>query len=219
MMKHIACEQNSAAWFAARLGYLTASRVADIMPLKSGAYPTSRATLMDKLLAERLTKVNSNAFVTKAMEYGTATEPQARRVYAFERDVEVNPMGFVLHAHIEGFGASPDGLVVDGRDGEGLVEIKCPETWTHIRTLRTREVDVEYVMQVQAQLACTGLAFCDFVSFDPRLPEEAMQLYIQRLERDDQLIRDIEREASLFLEELQEEARDLLATYRLEAAS
>ena len=109
----------------------------------------------------------------------------------------VEEVGFVPHPSIAMSGASPDGLVKD----DGLVEIKCPNTATHIETVLGQEAPAKYLPQMQWQMACTGRDFCDFVSFDPRLPDD-MQLFIRTVRRDAEMIKNLEEEVSKFLVEM-----------------
>jgi putative phage-type endonuclease len=205
--------QGSAEWFAVRVGRVTASRVADVIAKTKSGYSASRANYMAELIAERLTGVPAPGFTNAAMQHGTATEPQARDAYAAQTFDDVTQIGFVIHPTIAQAGASPDGLVGD----DGLLEIKCPNTATHIDTLLNGKVPEKYVTQMMFQMACTGRAWCDFVSFDPRLPPE-MQLFIKRLERDDKRIAELEEMVSDFLAELDEKVAKLTALYRKEAA-
>lgn len=207
--------QGSPEWRALRCGRVTASRVADVVAkLKSGGYGASRATYMGQLVAERLTGEVSETFTTAAMEFGTQTEPDARAAYEFRHDVEVEQIGFVEHPSIPMTGASPDGLL----SADGLIEIKCPNTSTHIETLLGRVVPSKYEAQIQWQLACTGRKYCDFVSFDPRMPE-SMSLFVARVERDDARIAELEAEVRKFLAELDRKVADLTALYVRKAAA
>lgn len=207
-------EQRSNEWFNARLGKVTGSRVADLMAKTKTGYSASRANYMAELVVERLTGQQAERFTNAAMQWGTDVEPQARAAYEFLTDRPVVETGFVLHGSIIDFGASPDGLVAD----DGLVEIKCPNTATHIETLLNEAVPGKYVTQMQAQMACTGRAWCDFVSFDPRLPGD-MQMWISRVQRDDAMIADMEREISAFLNELEAKVDGLRARYGLGKAA
>jgi putative phage-type endonuclease len=200
--------QGSEEWLALRLGKVTASRVADATARTKSGWGASRANYMAELIAERLTGVPAERFTNAAMQWGTDIEPQARAAYSFMHDADVTEIGFVEHPNIAMTGASPDGLV--GEDG--LVEIKCPNTATHIDTLLGQSVPGKYVTQIQWQLACTGRAWCDFVSFDPRMPER-MQLFVQRIERDDKRIDDLSAEIIEFLAELDEKVSRLRARY------
>jgi putative phage-type endonuclease len=190
-------EQRSPEWYAARLGKVTASRVADVMAKTKSGYGASRANYMAELLCERLTGQKTDSFVSAEMQRGTELEAQARDGYALLNDVKVGEGGFFDHASIPMFGASPDGLI--GTDG--LVEFKCPNTATHIDYLLSQSVPGKYQTQMQAQMACTGRAWCDFVSFDPRLPDN-LQFFVKRVQRDDAFIAAMLTEIAAFLAEL-----------------
>ncbi len=205
--------QRSPEWFAARLGCVTASRVADVIAKTKSGPAASRANYLAELVAERLTGNPAERYSNAAMDWGTQTEPQARNAYAFMRDVDVEEVGFISHPTIAMSGASPDGHV----GADGLVEIKCPNTANHIDALLNEAVASKYVTQMQWQLACTGRAWCDFASFDPRLPSE-MRLFIQRIPRDDVLIAELEREVITFLAEVDEKVARLQERFRREAA-
>ncbi len=201
-------EQGTPEWFAARCGRVTASRVADIIAKTKSGYSTSRANYAAQLVTERLTGTVAESYSNAAMAWGTEKEPEAREAYAFQESVTVDQVGFVVHPVISLAGASPDGLVGD----DGLVEIKCPNTATHIATLLDDTLADKYVVQMQWQMACTGRQWCDFVSFDPRMPID-MQLYVRRRARDNDRITDLEREASTFLDEVSATIDKLNARY------
>ena len=126
-------EQGTDAWMQERCGKATASRIADIMAKTKAGYSSSRANYAAQLIAERLTGCVAPGFTNAAMQHGTLTEPEARRAYEFFVDRDVQQVGFVPHPSICMAGASPDGLVGD----DGLLELKCPNTATHIETLLT----------------------------------------------------------------------------------
>jgi putative phage-type endonuclease len=190
--------QGSDEWKEARLGKVTASKISDVMAQgRSGQPSATRATYMGQLIAERLTGVPAESFKSEAMEWGNETEAQARNAYAFMRDVDVQEVGFIAHPTIEDSGASPDGF--SGEDG--LVEIKCPNTATHIKTVLSGTAPAQYIKQMQWQMACTGRQWCDFISYDPRLPEH-MQMVVVRVERDAELIADMEAAVTAFLAEM-----------------
>jgi putative phage-type endonuclease len=190
--------QGSDEWKEARLGKVTASKITDVMAQgRSGQPSATRATYMGQLIAERLTGVTAESFKSEAMEWGNETESQARNAYAFMRDVDVQEVGFIAHPTIEDSGASPDGF--SGEDG--LVEIKCPNTATHIKTVLSGAVPAQYIKQMQWQMACTGRQWCDFISYDPRLPEH-MQMVVVRVERDAELIADMEAAVTAFIAEM-----------------
>ncbi len=204
-------EQGSAAWFAIRLGKATASRIADIIAKTKSGASASRATYAGQLIAERLSGAPMDSFSNAAMQHGTATEPLARDAYRQAMLCEVEEIGFVDHPTIAMAGASPDGLVGD----DGLLEIKCPNTWTHIDTLLRQAVPAKYITQMMWQMACTGRAWCDYASFDPRLPE-SMRLFVKRVDRDDAMIAELEAEVSAFLAEIDETVAKLRAAYEPE---
>ena len=190
-------EQRSPEWHAIRLGKVTASRVADIVAKTKTGYSTSRMNYMAELICERLTGVQGESYSSSAMIWGTATEPMARAAYEGAVGALVIETGFVPHISIPMAGASPDGLIGD----DGLVEIKGPITATHIETLLGQSVPGRYNTQMQWQMACTGRKWCDFVSYDPRMPE-GMQLVIRRVDRDNVAIAELEREVVNFINEL-----------------
>ena len=203
--------QGSPEWFAARLGKVTASKVSDVVAKTKSGWGASRANYMAALIAERLTQTPADSFSNAAMQWGTEQEPLARVAYEFFTGRDVEQVGFVDHPTIPMTGASPDGLV--GTDG--LVEIKCPNTATHIDTLLDGKVPGKYVIQMQWQMACTGRQWCDFVSFDPRMPEE-MRLWIQRVDRDGPHIELLEEDVTRFLAELNVKVGDLKTKYSQE---
>jgi putative phage-type endonuclease len=200
--------QGTPEWFAARAGKVTASRVADVIAKTKSGYSTSRQNYAAELLCERLTGVCAEGFTSGPMQWGKDQEPFARQAYELRLGVEVYEVGFVDHAEVRMSGASPDGYVGD----DGLVEIKCPLTATHIDTLLGASVPGKYLTQIQWQLACTGRAWCDFVSFDPRLPE-AMQVYVERVPRDASFILELESEVTGFIRELDAKVAQLSALY------
>ncbi len=207
-------EQGSPEWIAARLGKVGASRVADLMAKTKSGWGASRANYMAQLIAERLTGQLTETYTNAAMQWGTDTEADARSAYQFETATLVEQVGFVLHPRIAMSGASPDGLI----GADGLVEIKCPNTATHIDTLLGQNVPGKYVIQMQWQMACTGRAWCDFASFDPRLPE-SMQLLVQRVPRDDKHIKELEDGVVEFLAEVDQKVAALRSRYELKAAA
>ena len=172
-------DQRSDEWYSARLGKVTASRVADVMARTKSGPAASRENYMMQLLCERLTGKKEESFTTAAMQRGVELEAVARSAYEVDAGVMVIETGFCVHAAVSGFGASPDGLV--GTDG--LVEIKCPNTKQHVEFLRTGKPEGKYIWQMMAQMACTDRAWCDFVSFDDRMPEE-LQFSRVRIHRD-----------------------------------
>ena len=192
-------EQGTPEWFAARLGNVTASRVADVIAKTKSGYSASRENYMAQLICERMTNTVAESYSNAAMQWGTETEPLARAAYESYADVLVDEVGYIANPWIKRAGASPDGLIGKW----GLIEIKCPNTATHIETLLSETVPTKYITQMQWQMACTGRVWCDFVSFDPRLPD-GLQLFVKRVERDAEYIAMLEQEVIKFLNELDE---------------
>lgn len=201
-------EQQSSEWFAARVGKVTASRTADVMAKTKTGYSASRANYMAELIAERLTGQPAESFKSAAMQWGTDCEPEARQAYQFLRGVTVETCGFFAHPKGLRTGASPDGLV----GADGLVEIKCPNTATHLDTLLGAAIDKKYILQMHWQMVCAERQWCDFVSYDPRLPVD-YRMHIQRVERDAELVEEMTAEITKFLAELDEKERQLRARF------
>lgn len=188
---HFDIEQGTDAWFDIKLGKVSASSISNCMMKDSTAgFRNYRA----KLVAERLTGTHAEGFTSSDMQWGVDQEEFARAAYEMDSLNDVKEVGFVDHASIQNFGCSPDGLV--GEDG--LVEIKCPKTATHMDYLLAGIMPKDYIKQVQTQLSCTDRQWCDFVSYDPRMPIE-LQLFIVRVERDEEMIAEIEKYAVNFL--------------------
>lgn len=201
-------EQRTEEWFAERRGKVTASRIADVMARTKTGYGASRANYMAQLVAERLTGTTAESYTNAAMQWGIDNEAAARENYSAYAGKDVEEVGFIIHPEIADSGASPDGLV--GTDG--MVEIKCPNTATHIQTLLTQKIDRRYLLQMQWQMACAERVWCDFVSYDPRMPAR-MQFWCQRVERDDDLVSEAGNEVLIFLEELDDTVTRLLEMY------
>lgn len=198
-------EQRSPEWFAARCGKVTASRLYDVMARAKSGYAASRQNYMAELICQRLTGKLEEGFTNAAMMRGTELEPVAREMYALnEFDAVISEVGLIDHPTIAGFAASPDGLVND----DGLIEIKCPNTWTHLQTLKTGTTKRQYLLQMHAQMMCTGRKWCDFVSFDDRLPPE-LAYFKTRINFDEVLAAEIEQEVVKFLAELETEIQNI----------
>ena len=172
--------QDKNSWGAKRRGKITASRIGLVTRRKKDGEPYAgyQDYLMD-LVTERLTDKATEHFVSDAMQWGIDQEDAAAQFYAFERGANIDYSDFVDHEHIPMCGASPDRLV--GTDG--LLEIKCPNTRTHIDFLLSGQIATDYEWQMQWQMECTGRAWCDFMSYDPRLPIH-LQSKIVRVYRD-----------------------------------
>lgn len=182
-------EQGTPEWMAMRLGKLTASRMSDAMAKPETA---ARKNYIAQLVAERLTGQAAESFCNDAMRWGVEHEPIARAEYEIFTGADVNLIDFVDHPELEWCGASPDGLVND----LGLIEVKCPNTATHIDYLLGQKPPAKYVPQMALQLLCTGRKWCDFVSFDPRMPEKH-RLFIVRYQPTD--LEKYNEAAALFL--------------------
>jgi putative phage-type endonuclease len=202
-------EQGSPEWIALRIGKATASRIADICRrTQKGGLAASHERYLVEVLTERLTGRPHMVPVSADMEWGTRTEPMAAAAFALQARGRVEKVAFVDHPTIPMAGASPDRLVGD----DGLAEIKCPRTETHVALMISGRIDPDYVVQMQWQMACTGRAWCDFVSFDPRLPE-AMRLVVIRVPRDEKRIAAIEDDVRLFLDDVARKVEGLGRLY------
>jgi len=180
-------EQNSDEWYAARLGKMTASMFKDVMAKGQGK---SRHSYMLQIAAERLSGLPQESFTNAAMERGTEQEPFAIQAYEADQDCTVRRVGFIeLSPWI---GGSPDGLVGD----KGGIEVKSPNSTTHLRYILSNKIDSVYVKQVQGNIWLAELDWMDWISFDPRIPQHP--LHIIRVERDDEMIAKIELECELF---------------------
>lgn len=201
-------EQGMPEWHEMRLGKVTASRISDVISRTKTGWGASRANYAAELIAERLTGNPTAGFTSAAMQHGLDTEPEARAAYELLTGSTVVEMLFIDHPTIPMTGASPDGLVAD----DGLLEIKCPNTATHIATLRGKKPEKKYFAQMQWQMACSHRKWCDFVSYDPRLPAE-MRLHIERVDSDPTWILETEKLVIEFLAEIDETVRDLRERY------
>ena len=183
--------------YPARCGKATASRFKDVLArLKNGNPAADRQKYLTELVVERLTGQPVPSYENAAMRWGTEQEAAARAAYEQRTGATVEETGFVAHDTLMA-GCSPDGLV----DWDGLIEIKCPyNSATHIETLLNC-MPAEHIAQVQGQMWITGRQWCDFVSYDPRMPAE-LQLYVQRINRDPAFIADLERQVAEFLAEV-----------------
>lgn len=190
--------QGSFEWHQARLGCVTASRVADVVSRTRSGYGAPRQAYMRQLVAERLTGVPVVIAPTSAMRWGLEMEDYAVEAYEDATGLVTQTVGFLRHSLLAYAGASPDRLVGD----DGLLEVKCPTTVTHIDTLLSLEPAGRHVLQMQWQLACSGREWCDFVSYDPRMPE-AHACFITRIARDDEMIAQLEAEVGIFLGEVE----------------
>lgn len=191
--------QGSDEWKEARRGFLGASAINDVRSVIKSGEAASRRNLRARIIAERLTGICDETYTNAAMQWGIDNEPVARAMYETTIGQDVDQCGFILHPTIKMTGASPDGLI--GNDG--LIEIKCPNTATHIDYLLAGIVPTQYRNQMLWQMECTGRKWCDFVSYDPRMPEN-MQMFCIRFERDDEELNKIREDVVKFLAEVNE---------------
>lgn len=203
-------EQRTHAWLMQRVGKATGSRFKDVMarlkPKKEGQRgepAQARKDYLAELVVERLTGEPVQRYVNAAMQWGTDMEPRAREAYVERTGAEVDEIGFVLHPTLL-CGVSPDGIV----DLEGLIEIKCPSSATHIETWQSG-MDPMHAAQCQGAMWLCNAPWLDFVSYDPRFPAP-LQLYIQRIQRDQAYIDRLEAEVSLFLTEVDQTVQNLM---------
>jgi len=207
-------QQGTDDWKKARCGKVTASKISDMLAKTQNGWGASRANYAAQLIAERLTRVPAETYVNATMQWGIDTEPKARQDYAFREGNEVQQVGFIDHPRIANSGASPDGLV--GK--EGLIEIKCPSTATHLDTLLGKPIDNKYILQMQWQMACTGRQWCDFESYDPRLPYE-LQIKVIRVQRDNVLLVQLEKDVRDFVAEIDAKVAKLESIIKQKAAA
>jgi len=213
-MKIVECEQGSQEWHAARCGSLGGSRFHEAIAKTKSGWGASRSNLAADLVIERLTGQSVEKFITAAMQAGTDNEPRARALYEFMTDNQVTEVGLILHSTIKNSHCSPDGIISD----DGLLEIKSPQPATHLQTLLTEEIAGKYITQMMWGMAVTGREWCDFVSYCPAFPSD-MQLFVKRVHRDEQMISELEREAHVFLAEIDATLVKLKAKFRLAEAA
>lgn len=197
-------EQRSPEWYAARCGSLGASQLNEALATTKSGWGASRDNLKNRIIAERLTGLPTEGYSNSAMQWGIDNEDAARQAYEAHTGVFVDDMGIAPHPTLKHTHASPDGLVGD----DGLIEIKCPNTTTHIETLKAKKAPSKYMKQMMWQMRCTDRQWCDFVSFDPRLPKH-LQLFVVRVERDDEAIAELEGQVAEFLAEVERDIEQL----------
>lgn len=198
-------EQRTEEWFQQRLGKVTASRISDVIAKTKTGVSTSRQNYLVQLVSERLTGKKGDSFVNQAMLDGIERESAARELYMQTKGVSVTEVGFFDHPVIKNSGASPDGAVNAEEEGKyaGLIEIKCPIETTHTNTLMSKSVPSKYLPQIQWQMASVSpnVKWVDFISFNPNFPD-TMQLFVARVERDNDYIAELEAEVIKFLDEV-----------------
>ena len=197
-------EQGTPEWFKQRCGKATASRISDIVAKTKSGYSTSRANYMAQLVVERMTQIVAESYTNAAMEWGIENEPFARAAYEAKTGNMVDKVGSIDNPSVPMSSASPDGLI--GNDG--CLEIKCPNTATHIDTILGEPISKKYYDQMQWQMRCANRDWCDFVSYDPRMPSH-LQLFIKRVERNILYIAQLEMEVIQFLQEVDDKVKKL----------
>ena len=197
--------QGTPEWFAQRLGHVTASRMSDVLAKGKAGEAVTRQKYRMQIIAERVSGRVAESFTSAAMEWGTEHEPLARIRYEADTGHFVDEAEFCTHPTIKWLGASPDG-VISGVNA--LIEIKCPNTQTHLGYRLDNKSPAAYINQMQCQMWVTGATYCDFVSYDPRVPEH-LQLFVSRLQRDNDLIAKMEIETIKFLSEVDEAINQL----------
>lgn len=198
-------EQRTNEWHQQRLGRVTASSVYKVMAKTKTGYSADRDNYQAQLVVERMTGKPTKTYSNAAMEWGVEQEANARAAYEAQMGKLVEEVGFIPHPTIEMCGASPDGVV-----GDGLIEIKCPETATMIEMQLNQKIPDKYMKQMQLQMRCADKQWCHFVVYDPRMPER-LQLLIIHVDRDDKLIGEMEAEIIKFLAEVDEKVKKLEA--------
>ena len=197
-------DQHSQEWWDARLGKVTASRIGDLMarnqPRKGkpvGEWSAKHNNYLAEKVAERITGKPRDRRKVASLDHRLDLEPDARAAYEFYYEHDVVTVGFIEHPRIPNAGASPDGLV----DSKGGIEIKCLDPEGHIELITAGGIDQDYLYQCQFGMACTDRDWWDFVAFCPEMPEEG-RLWVQRVDRDDELIANVETNVIEFLAEV-----------------
>lgn len=198
--------QGTPEWLQLRLGHVTASRVADIMAKTKTGPSASRQNYLIELAIQRVTNVVEESYKNEAMIRGTEEEPKARQAYELLTETFVEEVPFVKHKTIEWFGCSPDGIIKNNDGTYNLLEIKNPNSATHWSYIKEGEPPTKYKIQMMAQMACTGAQWCDFFSYDSRMPEGSRH-FLKRMMRDNKFIEEMEKEVKTFLDEVAEEVR------------
>jgi len=198
--------QGTPEWLQLRLGHVTASRVADIMAKTKTGLSASRQNYLIELAIQRVTGVVEESYKNEAMMRGTEEEPKARQAYELLTETFVEEVPFVKHKSIEWFGCSPDGIIKNNDGTYNLLEIKNPNSATHWSYIKEGEPPTKYKIQMMAQMACTGAQWCDFFSYDSRMPEGS-RYFLKRMVKDNAFIDEMEKEVKVFLDQVAEEVK------------
>lgn len=200
-------EQRTEEWFTERLGKVTASRISDVLAkIKTGEASARREYRME-LVIDRLTGKRRETYCSASMQWGIDHEEEARLSYAFVTDRDVQLVGFLNHPDIPMAGASPDGLV----DVDGIVEIKCPNTATHVEYILGGAIPKEYQDQMLWQMEVAKRKWCDFVSYDPRVPQH-LRLFVKRFYFDEERVSNMRDDVIIFLAEVDDIVNRLTMT-------
>jgi len=208
-------DQGTMEWRRERLGRITASMCKHTIAKTKTGWSSSRKDYMMQLLAERLSGTPEDFYITKAMQWGMDQEASARHRYEEATGRSVLLVGFIPHPTIPNCGASPDGisegLLAKGEE-DGLVEIKCPNTSTHVENMARGSHDPQYEAQMTLQMLCTKTSWCDMVSFDPRLPAP-LDIVINRYYLDLVFAKELEDGIKAFEEELNDNVLKFVAKF------
>ena len=192
-------DQRTDEWYSNRLGKVTASRIADAIAKTKDGEAATRSKYRLELVVERLTGQKTKGYTNKSIDWGIEQEPNARMAYEAKFNEFVIETGFHDHPTIKMSGASPDGLLNE----DALIEIKCPASNTHVSYMSSGNIPEKYRKQMAWQLACTGRKWCEFVSYDPRMPA-GLQLWVKRYEPTQEEIAQLEIEVVEFLKSVDE---------------
>lgn len=174
----IGVPSGTAEWVKARIGIVTASRLGDVMAKRKDKQEAApRRNYMRELVAERMTGFAIDHYVSPAMQWGLDYENEGKEYYEALSGNLIEPAGFILHRSIADFGATPDGFL----SPDGVFEMKAPTTSTHLDWIIDGKVPPEYKPQMLGEMMCTGRQWCDFSSYDPRMPENK-RLFVRRYE-------------------------------------
>lgn len=185
-MRNTYGSQQSDAWLRNRIGRIPGSRIVDVcsylvIKSRAGEPSAKRNSLRMDLIAERLTGRAKDHYVSPQMEHGTDTESEAVMFYERALRTMCAPVGFVLHPKYDFTGSSPDALV----GTEGVLEVKCPDTTTHLEYIQAGVVPEQYLPQIAWEMACTERKWADFVSYDPRIQDQRLRFFYRRTGRDE----------------------------------
>lgn len=202
MPNYIICDepQGTPEWRASRCGRATGSKASAILAKVKSGEAATRADYRVQLALERLLgEPCDDDFTSRDIQNGIEREPFARMAYETRTGLFVQEAGFAYWEKLM-VGCSVDGFTEQGKK-EGFVEIKCPKSKTHLEYLTANRLPPVYRPQVLHNFLVTGKEFCDFISFDPKMPEK-LQLFVFRVERDEAEIQEYEAELRQFLMEV-----------------